>query len=846
MRFVSPEWFLLIPAFAAVAWFVPASGLRRPLRAVCALLLVLVLARPEWRRAADGLDLWLLVDRSDSVSGKTGVNVAECERILEKSRGWHDRMHLVDFAEDPLLRSEGDGTSVYPAGTKSTKLAAAVRYALARSDPTRPTRLLALTDGFSTDSTDGLSERLVREQVALDLRLVGSERAGNYSIRSFAAPSRVRAGEAFILSVAVRGPAGREGRLTLARDGEVVGESPVLLGEGESRLRFTDRVTRGGSHRYEVRVTGEGDAFPGDNVAATRVEIASGPRTLLVTAYADDPLAGVLRAQGSEVEVIDNPERADVGRLTGARLVILNNVPAYKLPGAFLSGLEFFVGSQGGGLLMAGGKTSFASGGYFGSAIDPVLPVSMELKQEHRKLALNMVVILDRSGSMSCGVPGTSLQKMDLADAGAARTIELLGDNDAAALFAVDTEAHEVSPLLPVRSARGRLIADARRIKSAGGGICVPTGLRAAHKVLRDAPPGRRHVIVFADANDATQEAPDPAQIAAMRKDGITVSCIGMGRATDSGGRYLEEVAKQGGGRVFFNENPGDLPAMFSQETAAVARSAFLDKPVGLTASSGWSEIAARAPGWPAAVDGYNLCYLRPGSTGALYSSDEYKAPLVAFRRHGAGRSAAVTFPLAGEHSGRVREWPGYADFLRTLTRWLEGEPQPAGAALRTALDGATFSVEFLHDDSWTERLAMKPPVLRVAFGADGKAEDVPWEKMAPGRYRALLHLEAGRPVRGAVLAGDSVLPFGPVETSVNPEWDASPSRLEAVRAVSAASGGVERADLTSVWNAPRRASWQDLSAPLLSLFAIFFLADAFVSHTGWRRKAVAKETGAA
>ena len=87
------------------------------------------------------------------------------------------------------------------------------------------------------------------------------------------------------------------------------------------------------------------------------------------------------------------------------------------------------------------------------------------------------------------------------------------------------------------------------------------------------------------------------------------------------------------------------------------------------------------------------------------------------------------------------------------------------------------------------------------------------------------------------MLAGDAALPFGPVETSVNPEWDTSPSRVEALRAVSDASGGVERTDLTTVWRAPRRASWQDLSAWLLGLFGVVFLADAFVSHTGWRAK---------
>ncbi len=84
---------------------------------------------------------------------------------------------------------------------------------------------------------------------------------------------------------------------------------------------------------------------------------------------------------------------------------------------------------------MIGGKTSFAAGGWFGSPVEPLLPVSMELKQEHRKLAVAMAIVMDRSGSMAMTVPGTTLQKMDLANEGAARGIELLGDNDLVTLI---------------------------------------------------------------------------------------------------------------------------------------------------------------------------------------------------------------------------------------------------------------------------------------------------------------------------------------------------------------------------------------------------------------------------
>ena len=71
--------------------------------------------------------------------------------------------------------------------------------------------------------------------------------------------------------------------------------------------------------------------------------------------------------------------------------------------------------------MMAGGKHSFGAGGYFESGVDELLPISMELKNEHRKLAVAMAIVMDRSGSMSAGVAGAGggaggrpMTKMDL------------------------------------------------------------------------------------------------------------------------------------------------------------------------------------------------------------------------------------------------------------------------------------------------------------------------------------------------------------------------------------------------------------------------------------------------
>ncbi len=78
----------------------------------------------------------------------------------------------------------------------------------------------------------------------------------------------------------------------------------------------------------------------------------------------------------------------------------------------------------------------------------------MELKSEHRKLGVAMAIVMDRSGSMAVTTP-SGHTKMQLANEGAARSVELLGSMDAVTVFAVDSQAHQVAPLLNVGSSRG-------------------------------------------------------------------------------------------------------------------------------------------------------------------------------------------------------------------------------------------------------------------------------------------------------------------------------------------------------------------------------------------------------
>jgi Mg-chelatase subunit ChlD len=837
MKLNAPEWLLLVPLLAFLVWYVRSLDWLRPLRVTCLALLVFALCDPKLVHWSPGLDLWVLIDQSSSAADTLAAHDAEIEDLLNRSKGSSDNIHFLDFADTAEERETESERGVYEGDRDATRVAHAIEVALARIKPDQAARLLVVTDGYSTEPLSGVAFGLRSRQIPLDYRLLESPNPQDYQVDFFHTAQRVRPGEPFLIEFEVSGHPDATVPYEIFRDGQSIGRGSLDVRAGVGSLRFTDQVFTPGAHHYQVIITPEHDAIPGNNTGQSWLEVVSGPRVLLVTNYPDDPLAAALRQEQVDVEVESNPSVLQPGRLTGARAVILNNVPAYRIPPDFLSALDFFVREQGGGLLMVGGKNSFGAGGYFKSAVDDLLPVSMELRTEHRKLSIAMVIVMDRSGSMSLAV-ANGLTKMDMADDGAARAVQLLSPMDAISVIAVDTEPHVIVPLTQVGQNAADLAGPIHNIASMGGGIYIDVALQAGWDQLKQSTAGQRHFILFADANDSEEPGDYKKLVDDMVKLGVTVSTIGMGTEADKDAGLLEDIAKRGNGRSYFDDNPQDLPTIFAQETVAVARSAFLKDPVDVQPASGWNEIAAQPMTWLSSVDGYNLSYLKPDATAALFSKDEYQAALVAFWQRGVGRAAAVSFPMGGDFSQRVRAWSGYGDFSRTLVRWLLGQELPPGLGLRTRLEGTELNVSLLYDQSWEERISQHPPLLQVAVQNENGSpvtSSPTWRRIAPGRYDASVHLAPSRFLRGAVQVGSFVIPFGPVAAGSNPEWTRDPHRLAELVALSQASGGEQRLDLPSIWKSPRPSGTTPLRPPILIALGVVMLVEFLVTRLGWK-----------
>ena len=190
-------------------------------------------------------------------------------------------------------------------------------------------------------------------------------------------------------------------------------------------------------------------------------------------------------------------------------------------------------------------------------------------------------------------------------------------------------------------------------------------------------------------------------------------------------------------------------------------------------------------------VDGYNLSYAREWASQALIGGDEYAAPLVAFGQRGLGRTAAISFPLGGEHSERVRAWPKFGDFMQTIARWMMGEAAPPGIGLRHSVRGTTLAVDLLYDETWEAKLAERPPRVVIATGPRAEsAREMPWRRMRPGHFRMEAGMSEGELLRGAVQVGPHALTFGPLVVGTSAEWAFDGARAEELRELAASSGG--------------------------------------------------------
>ncbi|HEX4335303.1 MAG TPA: VWA domain-containing protein [Polyangiaceae bacterium] len=843
LSFDRPAWLLAgVAALAVALYLLRDRHVERRLvdaaLGVAGLLAGLAAAGPSVRWGADRLAVIVAVDRSRSIDLVPDASRRVDDALAAATRGMkrHDSIAVVGFAsnaalEEPLhALSEPRSPQHVELLRDATDLAAAIRRALGETPPGSAARIVLVSDGVATrGDTLSAAAAAALGSVPVDVLPLTQAARPNVRVEAVRAPARATVGETMDLRVVVRSTADTAGELVVSADGKELSRGQVTVHAGEDALFVRVAANTPGLHRYEARLVPaepSADSVVEDDSQAAFVRVAGRARALVIEANAERaaPLRAALESAAFDVEVATaTVAPATASELLRTDLVVLGDVPARDLSPDQLEQMAAYVEHLGGGLLLLGGKSAMGPGGYAGTPLERVSPVSFELRNERRRARLAEVIAIDYSGSMAASAG--SHTKLELANEAAVRSAELLGPLDRLGVLHVDTAATFTIPLGPLgdKAELGRRV---RAVGPGGGGIYVDRALEEAYAALDREQVEQKHVLLFADGDDAEQRERAPSLARAARRKNITTSVVALGRGQDIGG--LEQLSRDGEGRFYLIEDANRLPAVFAEETTIAAGSAFHEEPfrarpgVGIAATRGID--FTRAP----ALGGYDVTTAKPRAEVALLGTDD--DPVLAVWAAGTGNAGAFTSDYAEPWGTAWRAWPDAARLFAQLARGLARTGDDASVTLDASTTAGALRIVATVLDA-DGALDASRSFTTTVVGPDGFVRPARLEPTSPGTYEALVPLgHAGTyvaDVRDA--ATNASAGTTGVELSTGDELEPTGTDRALLARIAALTGGKVRTTLDGVFDdRPRfRENFRPLATWLAAFAALAMLLGA-------------------
>ncbi len=750
---------LLIPALAlTVGLHLGArrrmgSGRRRAALVVRSLLLgalVFALAGFQLVLPVDRLATVFVVDLSDSVGNAGREDALAFLRETLKERPDDDVAGIVAFGKAALVErlpttlSAIDRLASTPVRS-ATDIGGALRLATALFPDDAQKRIVLLSDGNDTTG-DGQAEAALAASrgVRIETRRIGLGDVDEVLIERMTTPSTARLGESVPVVVEIRSTVGQTSTVRLFADGTLAATKPVELQAGLTRVTFEVKPTEAGFHTFRAVVEAARDTFSQNDRADSNTIVKGEPRTLILAG--DDTvateLAAALRNQRQQVDTIV-PEAlpTDFASLASYDSVVLVDVSRLRLSDRQLAALQVYVRDLGKGLVMIGGPQSYGAGGYQKTPLEESLPVDMGVRDRQKQPDIALVVVIDQSGSMAAchcntfnggmGGGGSGIggvQKVDIGKEAILRAAAALTERDELGVVGFNEAAHWVvrtQPLGGIGDLQGQ-IAGIR----ADGQTNIYAGLDQAVQSLETTTATRRHIILLTDGWSTSGQY--DAIIAKMKADGITLSTVGAGGGANP---FLEQLAKQGGGRFYAATNPSSIPDIFLKETQQVSGQQIVEETFFPIQTSSSPILRGLDAGLPQ-LRGYNGTTLKAAAQSILVTARD--DPLLASWQYGLGRSVAWTSDSTGRWAKDWVGWSGFNRFFSQLVSWTFPGEETAGIEATFETTGGTTAlhIESVESDGSPRDFYATSAGL---VGPDLEPRTVSLVQIAPGVYETSL-----------------------------------------------------------------------------------------------------------
>ena len=621
----------------------------------------------------------------------------------------------------------------------ATDVASALQLAYGQFPAGYLRRAVVFTDGVQTDG-DMLAEANRAREFGVKIFTVPYHRPvpGEVALRDLRLPDKVRVGEPFNLHANIFSSRPQKVKATL-KQGEAIngldGIREIDLKPGDNDVTFKSVVRVAGEVTYALDLDGiPEDRFKENNRFAVSVAVPGRPAVL----YAEgNParasyLSAALSAQEFDVDVRSPREiPSSIRELERYDFVILSDAPAEAVSLTQQDAIESYVRDLGGGFLFAGGEAGFGLGGWYHTTIERILPVRMDSEKKRDEPQVAMVLVLDRSGSMS-GLP------IEMAKAAAKATADTLSSDDLIEIIAFDSAPTRVVRMTPAKH-RARIQGDIARIQP-GGGTEIFSALDAAYQSLTSTRARRKHVILLTDGQAPTGGIRDLVQ--AMAAESITVTAVGLGAGIDEG--MMRMIADSGGGRLYKVMDPQQLPRVFTRETEMVSRNSAVEEYFQPKVVSPADFLRGVDMSSAPFLHGYVATKMKPPPAQEILQS-EVAEPILARWHVGLGWSLAWTSDVKNLWAVEWLRWPGYGQFWGQLVREHMRQKKRQQYDMNCSIDNATGHVKASidaigGDDRFQNGLDAKLTVTGPQ--PNGETKKITMRQTAPGRYESDFPLE--------------------------------------------------------------------------------------------------------
>ncbi len=844
---------LLVPALAWVFWFgvrsdVQLSGWRRwcalVIRTIVVAALVFAIAGLQWLLPLEGMNVFFVLDRSDSIPSTQQDAAKEIINRTAKGKKNSDKAGVIVFGSQASIESVPNpalevGKIQAVVGTERTDLAAAIRLATAAFPENGQKRLVLMTDG-NENVGDAMSAALAAKPfgVSIDAVPLGVSRANDVSVQKLQIPTKLKKGQSFEVKIFVQSDRGTPATVRLYRNEQYLGEQKVELAPGKNLFTFPQSLPEPGFYSYDVRVDAPGDPLPQNNRASAFATVHGEPRILIVSdaPKEDEALAAALQSTKVETALVGvNGFPGTLAEMQSYDGIFLCNVSAGDLGSDRQKLLESAVRDFGVGLVCIGGDQAYAAGGYRGTPLETTLPVSMELDSK-KVLPSGAVALIMHGMEFNNG--------NQVARDCAQGVLAALGPGDEMGVLLWDGTEHWLFPMQKV----GNKKALANEIAGMNQGDLgsFENILRLAHEGLKKSSANLKHIIIFSDGDPAP---PTPENLASIVSDHITVSTILI--SGHMGPDNMIWIAEHGKGRFYNVTSPNDLPQIFIKETAVVLKSAIYEDPFKPVLRSMTEVVRGIAANEYPTLLGYVATSPKPRAETPLWT--DKGDPLLAHWQYGLGRAVAFTSDARPKWGRIWMTWDKYRQFWSQIGQWSLRRLENADFTTEVSVENGegVISVDAA-DEQGNYRNFLN--LQTVVISPKAERQTVHLEQTAPGHYEAhfpttevgsyllnLMDVKDGQVV-GTQAAGASV--------NYSPEFTASEPNLNLLRRLTESTGGkiLNPPDLTpNPFLHDRKRTFQpkDLWESLLKLAIILFTLDVAVRRVQIDREEWAKATRA-